>query len=169
MAAFARQAEIAVGNGSMSAWSDPAAWARARGEEHCGVCARGVPDDALAVLESCWVGMPEDGPMRGYCFLMLRRHAVELHDLAAAEAAAFIRDAQAVSRAVQAVTGAVKMNYEIHGNTVPHLHLHVFPRYPGDPFEGAPINPRIITAPVYAPGEHAVMRERIRDALVGGG
>ena len=60
------------------------------------------------------------------------------------------------------------MNDEIHGNTVPHLHMHVFPRYPGDPFEGAPIDPRIVTGPVYAPGEYAAMRERIRGALVGG-
>ena len=152
----------------MGLWSNPDAWTRARSEEHCGVCARGVPDDALAVLASCWVGMPEDGPMRGYCFLMLKRHAVELHDLPADQAAAFVRDAQAVSRAVQSVTGAVKMNYEIHGNTVPHLHMHVFPRYPGDPFEGAPINPRSIITPVYAPGEYAAMRQRIHDALVDG-
>ena len=26
------------------------------------------------------------------------------------------------------------MNYEIHGNVVPHLHLHLFPRYEGDPY-----------------------------------
>jgi diadenosine tetraphosphate (Ap4A) HIT family hydrolase len=107
--------------------------------------------------------------MRGYCFLMLKRHAVELHDLSTDEAAAFVRDAQAVSRAVQEMAGAVKMNYEIHGNTVPHLHMHVFPRYPGDPFEGAPINPRLITGPVYRPGEHAEMRQRIREALARAG
>jgi diadenosine tetraphosphate (Ap4A) HIT family hydrolase len=32
------------------------------------------------------------------------------------------------------------MNYEIHGNTIPHLHVHLFLRYKGDPFEGGPIN-----------------------------
>ena len=31
------------------------------------------------------------------------------------------------------------MNYEIHGNSIPHLHLHLYPRFPGDPFEGRPI------------------------------
>jgi diadenosine tetraphosphate (Ap4A) HIT family hydrolase len=35
-----------------------------------------------------------------------------------------------------------KMNYEIHGNTIPHLHLHLFPRFAADPYEGGPINPR---------------------------
>ena len=149
----------------MTLWSDPDAWARARSAEHCSVCARGVPDDALAVLEACWVGMPEDGPMRGYCFLMLLDHAVELHDIAPETAAAFMRDAQLVSAAVQRLTGAVKMNYEIHGNTVPHLHMHVFPRYPGDPFVGGPISPRAIQHAVYAPGEYASLRAALRDAI----
>jgi diadenosine tetraphosphate (Ap4A) HIT family hydrolase len=149
----------------MSLWSDPAAWARAQSAEHCGVCRRGVPGDAVAVLEACWVGMPQDGPMRGYCFLMLLDHAVELHDLAPEVAAAFMRDAQAVSAAVQRLTGAVKMNYEIHGNTVPHLHMHLFPRYPGDPFVGAPIDPRAIRHAVYAPGEHPLMLRALREAL----
>jgi len=36
------------------------------------------------------------------------------------------------------------MNYEIHGNTIPHLHLHLFPRFAGDPFEGRPIDGRTI-------------------------
>lgn len=30
------------------------------------------------------------------------------------------------------------MNYEIHGNTIPHLHLHLFPRTPGDVYVGFP-------------------------------
>jgi diadenosine tetraphosphate (Ap4A) HIT family hydrolase len=35
----------------------------------------------------------------------------------------------------------VKVNYEIHGNTIPHLHLHLFPRFAGDPYMGGPIRP----------------------------
>jgi len=35
-----------------------------------------------------------------------------------------------------------KLNYEIHGNTIEHLHLHVFPRFEGDAFAGRPIDPR---------------------------
>lgn len=36
----------------------------------------------------------------------------------------------------------VKMNNEIHGNTLPHLHVHLFPRMRDDPFIGGPIDPR---------------------------
>lgn len=149
----------------MSRWTDPEAWAGLYGGDACPVCARGVPDDAVAVLETSWVGMGEDAPMRGTCFVMRIRHAVELHDLSPDEGAAYMRDLQRVSRAVQAVTGAVKMNYEIHGNTIPHLHTHVFPRCAGDRFEGGPIDPRAVTGPVYAPGEYAGMRARLRALL----
>jgi hypothetical protein len=40
--------------------------------------------------------------------------------------------------------------------------LHFFPRYRGDRVEGQPINPKLVTQPVYAPGEF----RRIRDAFV---
>ena len=32
-----------------------------------------------------------------------------------------------------------KRNHEIHGNTLAHLHMHLFPRFDGDPFVGGPI------------------------------
>ena len=41
-----------------------------------------------------------------------------------------------IARGVSQATQPVKVNYEIHGNTIPHLHVHVFPRFRGDPFEG---------------------------------
>ncbi|HEX2081415.1 MAG TPA: hypothetical protein VHG08_27175 [Longimicrobium sp.] len=55
------------------------------------------------------------------------------------------------------------MNDEVHGNTTPHLHMHFFPRYPGDPFEGTPINPRI--GPVPGLGGHAKIRRQVRQRL----
>jgi hypothetical protein len=48
------------------------------------------------------------------------------------------QDAHRVSSALPAITGSVKLDYEIHGNTLRHLHMHFFPRYAGDPFEGVP-------------------------------
>lgn len=105
--------------------------------------------------------MQEAAPVSGYACLVSQLHAVELHDLPEATASAFMRDAQRVSRALKAVTGAVKLNYEIHGNSLPHLHMHFFPRHRGDRFEGQPINPSLVEQPVYAPGEF----QRIRDAF----
>jgi diadenosine tetraphosphate (Ap4A) HIT family hydrolase len=71
-----------------------------------------------------------------------------------------------VSRSVQAVTGAVKLNYEIHGNTIPHLHIHVYPRFVGDPFEGGPIDPRGATSFHRGPEDLAVLKEAISRGIV---
>ena len=148
----------------MSRWTDPDEWARLCSGERCVICRDG-PRDVVAELEASWLTAGEDAPLRGYCCVVFRRHAVELHDLTEAEAAAYMRDLQRVSRAVQSVTGAVKMNYEVHGNTIPHLHTHVFPRHVGDPFEGGPIDPRRVRGPVYMAGEFDEVRRRIEEAL----
>lgn len=146
----------------VSKWTNPEEWERLRNAKSCPVCMRGRPQDFIAELDASFLLAGEDAPMRGYCFLLLKRHAVELYELAEGEANAFMRDMRRASKAVHEVTGAVKLNYEIHGNTVPHLHLHLFPRYIGDVFENQPINPRSVKAPVYAPGEFAEFVERLR-------
>jgi len=109
--------------------------------------------------------MGEASPIPGYVCLVSQIHAVDLHDLPEAAACAFMRDARKVSMAAASATGAVKMNYEIHGNSIPHLHMHFFPRFRGDQFEGQPINPRLIMQPVYAPGEFEKSREAFLMAL----
>jgi diadenosine tetraphosphate (Ap4A) HIT family hydrolase len=109
--------------------------------------------------------MPEVAAARGYACLVSSSHAVELHDLPESLATAFMRDARTVSRALAEATGAVKLNYEIHGNTLPHLHMHFYPRYPGDRFERGPIDPKAVAPPVYAEGEFPVLRNAIAGAL----
>ena len=99
--------------------------------------------------------------MVGYVCLVSRVHVIELHELDDAQAEAFMRDVRRVSRALAVVTGAVKLNYEIHGNTLPHLHMHFFPRYLRDPFENKPIDPRSVSGPVYAPQQFLKMQDRL--------
>jgi diadenosine tetraphosphate (Ap4A) HIT family hydrolase len=149
----------------MSQWTNPPQWAKLLSGEACPICLEGGPRDVLAQLSVSWVLFGEDAPMRGYTCLMFRRHAIELHDLTEPEGTSFMRDVRLVSRAVKSLTGAVKMNYEVHGNTLPHLHMHFFPRYPGDPFEHGPVVPRSIRAPVYGTGEFAEYRTRLEALL----
>jgi diadenosine tetraphosphate (Ap4A) HIT family hydrolase len=40
----------------------------------------------------------------------------------------------AVAEAVASIVRPIKMNYEIHGNSPPHLHLLLFPRQIDDPY-----------------------------------
>jgi diadenosine tetraphosphate (Ap4A) HIT family hydrolase len=131
----------------------------------CVICRQAMPNDTLTELESSWVTVSENAPLRGYACLVFRRHAVELHDLSESEGAAFMRDIQRLSAALHLVTGAAKLNYEVHGNTIRHLHMHFYPRHPGDAFQGGPINPRAATGPVYGTGEVVEYRARLLEAL----
>lgn len=152
----------------MSRWTDPQAWARLLTPQGCPICADGSPTNMIAELEVSWVAMGEEtSGLPGGCALFFRRHAVELHDLTEDEGAAWMRDVQRLSRVLKEATGAVKMNYEVHGNTIPHLHMHLFPRYPGDPFQGRPIEPRIAIGPIPGAPDHAEVRRRVRAALRG--
>jgi diadenosine tetraphosphate (Ap4A) HIT family hydrolase len=72
--------------------------------------------------------------------VVAKRHVVEPFELTTDESAAFWGDCMKVARALSALLQPTKMNYEIHGNTIPHLHMHLYPRYPGDPYEGGTID-----------------------------
>jgi diadenosine tetraphosphate (Ap4A) HIT family hydrolase len=76
---------------------------------------------------------------RGYTLVIWRgHHVVEPYDLIASEAAAYWHDVLAVARALAAHYQPIKMNYQILGNTVPHLHTHLLPRFVADPAPGRP-------------------------------
>ena len=64
-------------------------------------------------------------------------------------------------------TGAFRINYELHGNTVPHLHLNLFPRYVDDPFAGKPIDYGRIEPSVYERDEFNVFVQQMQDRLAG--
>jgi diadenosine tetraphosphate (Ap4A) HIT family hydrolase len=99
----------------------------------------------IAETSACWVSAPETAPLPGYVCITSKSHVNEPFELPPSEQSAFWRDAMRVARAVADLLDPVKMNYEIHGNTVPHLHLHLFPRHPDDPYVGGPIDPRRVS------------------------
>ena len=131
----------------------------------CVICLKGVPNDVVAELDGSWVTVPEFAPLKGYACLVFRRHAVELHDLSEHEGATFMRDVQRLSRVLKRITGATKLNYEVHGNTIEHLHMHFYPRRVDDVFQGRPISPKEVTTPVYGVGELEDFRSVLRGAL----
>jgi diadenosine tetraphosphate (Ap4A) HIT family hydrolase len=146
-------------------WTNAEEWAKLCSGETCPICVDGGPRDIIAELETSWLTTNENSPLHGYCCLVLKRHAVELHDLTEEEGAAYMRDIRKVSRALKTVTGAVKMNYDIHGNAIPHVHTHFYPRHAGDPWEDVPIHSRPVPTPVYAPGEFSEFVARLLAAL----
>jgi diadenosine tetraphosphate (Ap4A) HIT family hydrolase len=106
----------------------------------CPICDRGDPLDVIAELESVWITAARMAPLPGYVCVVAKWHAEEPYELPREQRLLFWEEAMHVAEAVAQTIRPKKMNYEIHGNTIPHLHMHLFPRFDGDPFEGGPID-----------------------------
>lgn len=118
-------------------------WLSLTDARNCPVChAAPMPDgmEDIVELPHSWLSAEPVECLKGACHVIAKKHAVELYDLDDQELLGFMKEVQRCARALQTVTGAVKINYEIHGNTVPHLHIHLYPRTLDDPFPGKPID-----------------------------
>lgn len=74
----------------------------------------------------------------GYCVLVSRLHASELSQLGPARGA-FLEEMATLAQAIEACFRPHKLNYELLGNQVPHLHWHIFPRVADDPDRLRPV------------------------------
>jgi diadenosine tetraphosphate (Ap4A) HIT family hydrolase len=143
-----------------------------RGEE-CPLCAEvraadGASEHGYFVTDLPFTRLriEADQHVPGYCVLICKKHVREPHELDEAERAAFFADMLRVGEALERLYGAVKINYSILGNAVPHLHCHIQPRFYGDPHPGQPVwgaQPERL-----APKEYRERIGAIRDALGGG-
>ena len=119
----------------------------------CVLCARVAAEGPLFIadLGTSRVYLNEDQFFPGWVFVVLKRHALELYDLEAPERAALIEEVSRVAQALAEVYRPVKMNYELLGNQVPHIHWHLVPRLHDDPEPRWPVwrvthDPRPLTA-----------------------
>ena len=102
----------------------------------CAICERGRPLGVVAEMRTSWACTGPDAPIPGYACVTYKRHVEEPYELSDDEGAAYWRDVMRVARAVAQLTEPRKLNYEIHGNTIPHLHTHLLPREPKRTFAG---------------------------------
>ena len=112
--------------------------------EGCPMCAEGRPDATPHGIRF-FAGEVADAYLRrtfiqrGLSVVIWRgRHVAEPSELTEEEAATYWRELLLVGRAIEQVVRPVKMNYNLLGNSLPHLHTHVVPRYADDPKPGWP-------------------------------
>jgi diadenosine tetraphosphate (Ap4A) HIT family hydrolase len=140
----ARVGDLAPAAGK--SWMPRERWdALVRGEG-CPMCAgldRGDEVDALgytvADLAISRLRLAANQSVRGYCVLICHRHVREPYHLDPADAGRFFDDLMRAATAMEQVFEPIKMNLELLGNALPHLHCHLKPRYYGDAAPGAPI------------------------------
>lgn len=125
------------------AWPDD--WPERMAGKGCAICASlggGDNDHGVAVAElaQAEISLQRRSRLPGYCVVSWRHgHVAEPMDLEPAQAAGYWRDVVAVARAIRSELHPVKLNFLTLGNSVPHLHTHVVPRYVDDPAPGGPI------------------------------
>ncbi len=153
----------------MASWDDLERWWRLTSGEACPFCVQGRPNGVVAELEGCYLTVDANVRVRGYCCLVVRRHAVEFDELSEAEAIGLVRDLRQVARVLRRITGAVKLNYEVHGNTIPHLHVHLIPRYRGDELEESGKTLATLTRAAPTAAEHERFIAALASAIAAGG
>lgn len=84
----------------------------------------------ISQLRRSYLGLYDDARFPGRCILAFSSHEEQLWDLDSESAAAFMEDARDAARAIARVTDCPRVNYAILGNTEPHLHWHLIPRFP---------------------------------------
>jgi diadenosine tetraphosphate (Ap4A) HIT family hydrolase len=117
----------------------------------------------VALLPTAVAVLGNDQYYPGYTLVISRRHATELYHLPEAESTGYFQDMLRVARAIDRAFSPRKMNYELLGNTVAHLHWHLFPRYAGDPNPARPTwenahDPTELSAAGYAEAIAAIRR-----------
>ena len=74
----------------------------------------------------------------GHTQVVLREHKEDLTVLPEEQLHGFVDDMVMVARVLQKILKPDKLNYELFGNWVPHLHWHILPRFKTDPDFGNP-------------------------------
>lgn len=113
-------------------------------KSNCLICERikKIKDDTnpffVLELETGYVVIGDFQFYKGYTLFLCKKHVGELHELDKEFKEKFLSEMSIVSEAVFNIFKPKKLNCELLGNSDPHLHWHIFPRYPNDP---NPIDP----------------------------
>ena len=133
----------------------------------CRACAGTWPSatEHVADLPHTTAYLHEDQFFPGWTVLVLKRHATELFHLDREERAGVIEEVAGMARALSVALAAVKINYAVLGNQLPHVHWHLIPRMADDPAAGETVWSRPHPGRVLSPAERETLIGRIRSHL----
>lgn len=107
----------------------------------CPMCAKwdAEPELRIAELDLCYVMLNRDQFFPGYSFVFTKDHVTELFHLERESRQTVMEEVTLVAAALYNLFKPDKMNYELLGNMVPHMHWHVVPRFGSDRLWPRPI------------------------------
>jgi diadenosine tetraphosphate (Ap4A) HIT family hydrolase len=110
----------------------------------CAMCEQGRPEETPYGVRF-FAGAVSDAYLqkaniqRGYSIVVWRgRHVAEPTELSPEEASAYWLEVVGAAHALETHFHPVKTNYNVLGNSLPHMHTHIIPRYADDPRPGWP-------------------------------
>ena len=133
----------------------------------CPMCRKWQEDVDLQVAELayCYVVLNRDQFFPGYCFVLAKGHVTELFHLDVTTRQGIIEEVNNVASALSRVFNPTKINYELLGNMVPHMHWHLVPRFSDDPLWPKPIWSELHVEKFLTAEEYAERIAAIRAAL----
>ena len=102
---------------------------------------------------------------RGRCVVAYRPHVNELFELPAAELTHFMRDVARAAKAIKTACQPNKINYGAYSDKLPHLHMHLVPKYEGGAAWGAPFEMMPAAKKILVEADYAALAAAIKQAL----
>jgi diadenosine tetraphosphate (Ap4A) HIT family hydrolase len=108
----------------------------------------------VATLSASTLYLFKEQSHRGRCVVAYRSHVNELFELPNDELILFTQDVARAAKAIKAAVGAKKINYGAYSDKLPHLHMHLVPKFEGGvawgaPFEMMPANKQFLSQSDY--------------------
>jgi len=122
-------------------------------------------DMQIAEFAHSYLMLNRDQYFPGYCFLISKPHVTELFHLEPQVRGELIEEVNRVAAVLAELFKPDKINYELLGNMVPHMHWHLVPRYIEDPLWPRPIWSEPHDELILAPEDYAERIASIRRAL----
>ena len=123
------------------------------------------PELRVAELDRCYVLLNRDQFFPGYTFVFTKKHVTELFHLDRETRTAVMEEVAAVAAALYKLFNPDKINYELLGNMVPHMHWHIVPRFRSDRLWPRPIWAEPHDEVILTPAEYAERIERIKATI----
>lgn len=84
----------------------------------------------VADLSASELFLMRDQYYRGRCIVAFKEHCTELYEMSAEDRNAYFADVAKAAEIVKKLFSPGKINYGIYGDGMPHVHMHIVPKYP---------------------------------------
>ncbi len=133
----------------------------------CPMCCRWESDAELRIaeLDHSYVILNRDQFFPGYTLLFSKTHVTELFHLDRRVRGELMEEVSRTAKALFDVFRPDKINYELLGNMVPHMHWHLVPRFASEKVWPRPIWAEPHDELFLTPEEYRLSIAQIQEAL----